>query len=87
MMFPACPPVRIRRVEATFSPSRNSVANSKIVGKVETSVLLPAFIVTISNSNEIVMFVASRMSRASGETGVISVTISPRTPIPIAQSA
>ena len=84
--WPASPPVRISRVDATFRPSRNMVVKSSRVGKVERSVARWAFRTTISSRIEPVRFVASSRSRAIGGSGDSRVARRPSRPSPRSQS-
>ena len=86
MTWPASPPVRIRRVLATFRPRRKSVVKSRIVGKVDNSVDALAFMVTISNKTAAVMFNARSRSKTMGGMGITSVISRPNTPKPRNQS-
>jgi hypothetical protein len=77
---PSWPRPRISRTEATFRPSRNSVATSSTVGKAVNSngFLISSAVIRISTA--LVIEIDSRMSSANAGTGRISSTMTPTTP-------
>jgi hypothetical protein len=74
---PSWPCRRMRRVEATLRPSRNSVSTRSRAGKIENSTGLRMYRATSSVSRDRLTLVVSIMSRASAGSGTI---IMPRMP-------
>jgi hypothetical protein len=70
MTAPASPVPRIRRVEDTFRPRRNSVAMSSRLGKAERSRARVAPTAARSNSTEKAMLIVSSRSNSSGGIGM-----------------